>query len=173
MAIAKLSKIAGGVVVLALVVMQLFRPERTNPASDPGASFEAVVQPPQEVTSSLKRACHDCHSNQTAWPWYSNIAPVSWLIASDVNEGRAHLNFSEWTKAGAEGEKPDVEELCSEVREEKMPLPAYTVLHPQAKLSSQEVAALCALSAGQKAATGRAPLEDREGQDRRRHLAAE
>lgn len=149
MAIVKLSKIAGGVVVLALIVMQFFRPERTNPSADPGASFEAVVQPPQEVTSSLKRACHDCHSNQTAWPWYSNIAPASWLIASDVNEGRAHLNFSEWTKAGAEGEKPDLEDLCSEVREGKMPLPAYTLLHPQAKLSGQEVAALCALSAGQ------------------------
>ena len=173
MAIAKLFKIAGGVVVLALIVMQLFRPERTNPASDPGASFEAVVKPPQAVTSSLKRACHDCHSNQTAWPWYSNIAPASWLIASDVNEGRAHLNLSEWTKAGAEGEKPDVEELCSEVREGKMPLPAYTVLHPQAKLSGQEVAALCALSAGEEAAAGRAQLEDGGRQDRRRHLATE
>lgn len=146
MAIAKLSKIAGGVVVLALIVMQFFRPERTNPASNPGASFEAVVKPPQEVASSLKRACHDCHSNQTAWPWYSDIAPASWLIVSDVNEGRAHLNFSEWTKARAEGEMPELEDLCSEVREGKMPLPAYTVLHPQAKLSSQEVAGLCALS---------------------------
>ena len=152
MAIAKLSKIAGRVVLLALVVMQLFRPERTNPASDPSASFEAVVKPPPEVTSSLKRACHDCHSNQTAWPWYSNIAPASWLIASDVNEGRAHLNFSNWTQAGAEGEKPDVEDLCSEVRERKMPLPAYTLLHPQAKLSGQEIAAVCALSVAQEEA---------------------
>lgn len=152
MNIAKLSKIAGGVVLLALIVMQFYRPERTNPASDPGASFEAVVKPPQEVTSSLKRACHDCHSNQTAWPWYSNIAPASWLIVSDVNEGRTHLNFSNWRQAGDEGEKPDVEDLCSEVREGKMPLPAYTLLHPQAKLSSQEVAGLCALSAGEEEA---------------------
>lgn len=146
MNIAKLFKIAGGGLVLALIVMQLFRPERTNPASDPSASFEAVVKPPKEVTSSLKRACHDCHSNQTAWPWYSNIAPVSWLIASDVNEGRAHLNFSNWTQAGAEGENPDVEDLCSEVREGKMPLPGYRLLHPQAKLSGQELAGVCALS---------------------------
>jgi hypothetical protein len=146
MTIIKLSKIAGGVVVLALIVMQFVRPGRTNPASDPSTSFEAVVEPPQEVTSTLKRACHDCHSNQTAWPWYSNIAPASWLIASDVNEGRAHLNFSNWTQAGAEGEKPDLEDLCSEVQAGKMPLRSYTLLHPRAKLSSQEVAALCALS---------------------------
>lgn len=150
MTIAKPFKTAGGLLVLALVVMQFFRPERTNPASDPGASFEAVVKPPQEVASSMKRACHDCHSNETNWPWYSNIAPVSWFIASDVNEGRTHLNFSDWTKAGAEGEKPDLGELCSEVQAGKMPLRSYTVLHPQAKLNSGEIAALCALSVAQR-----------------------
>lgn len=141
----KLFKIAGSVVFLALIVMQLFRPARTNPASDLSASFEAVVKAPQEVASSLKRACHDCHSNQTVWPWYSNIAPISWLVVSDVNEGRAHLNFSNWTQPGPEGEKPDMGEICSEVQAGKMPLRGYTLLHPQAKLSSQEVAALCAL----------------------------
>lgn len=150
MDIVKTLKIAGGVVVLGSVVMQFFRPARTNPASDPGISFEAVVKPPQEVASSLKRACNDCHSNETVWPWYSNIAPVSWLVASDVNEGRAHLNFSNWTQPGAEGEKPDIGDLCSEVQAGKMPLRSYTALHPQAKLSGQEVAALCALSTAQE-----------------------
>src|SRR6516162_4122750 len=92
----------------ALVVMQFFRPERTNPLSDPAASFEAVAKPSSEVIASLKRACYDCHSNQTVWPWYSNLAPVSWLIASDVKQGRAHLNFSEWTRPGPEGELPSL-----------------------------------------------------------------
>ena len=154
MTIPKSFKIAGGVVVLALIVMQFFRPERTNPTSDPASSFEAIVKPPQEVTSSLKRACNDCHSNQTTWPWYSNIAPVSWLIANDVNEGRVHLNFSNWTQPGAEGETPEIGELCSEVQAGKMPLRSYTLLHPQAKLSGQEVAALCALSAAPEQAAG-------------------
>lgn len=152
MTIAKPFKIAGGLVLLVLLAIQFVQPARTNPASDPGASFEAVVQPPQAVASSLKRACGDCHSNQTAWPWYSNIAPASWLIASDVNEGRAHLNFSNWTQSGAENEKPEIEDLCSEVRGGKMPLRSYTLLHPQAKLSSPEVAALCALSVAQEPA---------------------
>lgn len=150
MTLARPFKTAGGLLVLALVVMQFFQPERTNPVSDPRASFEAVVKPPHEVVSSMKRACHDCHSNQTVWPWYSNIAPVSWLIASDVNEGRARLNFSDWTQAGADGEKPEIGELCSEVQAGKMPLRFYTALHPQAKLSSREVAALCALSVAQE-----------------------
>ncbi len=138
-------KIAGGIVFFAVIVMQLFRPTRTNPTSDPGASFEAIVKPPPQVASSLKRACNDCHSNQTVWPWYSNIAPASWLVVKDVNEGRARLNFSNWTQSGAEGEKPDMGELCSEVQAGKMPLRGYTLLHPQAKLSTQEVAALCTL----------------------------
>ena len=146
----KTLKIAGGAAVVALIGMQFFRPARPNPASDPGASFEAVVKPPQAVAASLKRACHDCHSNQTVWPWYSNIAPVSWLVASDVSEGRARLNFSNWPQSGADGEKQDIGGLCSEVRSGKMPLRSYTALHPRAKLSSQEVAALCALSASQE-----------------------
>lgn len=145
MTMAKPIKISGGIVLLALIVMQLFRPARTNPTSDARASFEAVVKPPQEVALSLKRACGDCHSNETAWPWYSNIAPASWLIASDVNEGRAHLNFSAWTQPRAEGEKPEITDLCQEVTKGEMPPQSYTLLHPQAKLSSPEVAALCAL----------------------------
>jgi len=150
MTIAKPFKIAGGGVLLALLGMQFFPPVRTNPTSDPGASFEAVVKPPQEAASSLKRACNDFHSNQTAWPWYSNIAPVSWLVANDVNEGRAHLNLSNWTQPGAEGEKPEIGELCSEVQAGKMPLRSYTLLHPQAKLTGQEIAALCTLAVAQE-----------------------
>ncbi len=157
MTIAKAFKIGGGVVLLALIVMQFFRPARTNPASDPGVSFEAVVKPPQEVASSLRQACNDCHSNQTAWPWYSNIAPVSWLVVKDVNEGRTHLNLSDWTQSGAEGEKPKVAELCSEMQTGKMPLRSYTVLHPQAKLTAQELSAICALSIAQEQVEGAEP----------------
>ena len=147
--------IAGGVVVLALVAIQSFRWAPTNPTSDPSASFEAVAKPPQEVASSLKRACYDCHSNQTVWPLYSHIAPVSWLVVRDVNQGRAHLNFSEWTRPGLEGEKPDMGEVCEQVQSGKMPLRSYTLLHPQAKLSNQEIAAVCELSVGEQGDSGR------------------
>jgi mono/diheme cytochrome c family protein len=136
-------KISVGVAVGLLAPMQFFRPERTNPPSDPAASFEAVARPPQEIASSLKRSCYDCHSNRTNWPWYSNVAPPSWLIASDVKEGRAHLNFSEWTRPGPEGEIPGMGEVCESVRAGKMPLWSYTLLHPDAKLTAQQVAAVC------------------------------
>ena len=142
----KVFQIAGAVSAVALITMQFIRPARTNPSSERGASFEAVIRPSPEIASSLKRACNDCHSNQTVWPWYSNIAPISWLVAGDVNEGRAHLNFSEWNRPGPEGEKPDMGDVCEQVKAGKMPLQAYALIHPQAKLSNQEVAALCALS---------------------------
>lgn len=142
--------IAVGAVVLVLVAMQRFRSAPTNPPSDPSASFEAVANPPQEVASSLKRACYDCHSNQTVWPVYTHIAPVSWLIARDVNQGRAHLNFSEWTRPGPEGEMPNMGEVCEQVRAGKMPLHSYLRLHPWAKLTDQEIAAVCSGSAAEE-----------------------
>lgn len=126
-----------------LAAIQFFRPERTNPPSDPAASFEAVAKPSQEISSTLKRACYDCHSNQTNWPWYSNVAPMSWLVASDVKEGRARLNFSEWARPGAEGELPSLGEVCESVQSGKMPLPSYLLLHPDARLTTQEGATLC------------------------------
>lgn len=131
------------VVIGLLAAMQLFRPERTNPPSDPAASFEAVAKPSPEIAAALKRACYDCHSNQTNWRWYSNVAPMSWLIANDVKEGRDSLNFSEWTRPDREGELPSLGEVCESVKNGKMPLPSYMLLHPGARLTAQEVAAVC------------------------------
>ena len=80
--------------------------------------------------------CGDCHSNETVWPWYSNIAPISWLIAHDVDEGRQVLNFSDWTGSGRSGEARD--EIPEDIQENQMPPPYYVLLHPSARLSSQE-----------------------------------
>jgi mono/diheme cytochrome c family protein len=86
-----------------------------------------------------KRACFDCHSNETVWPWYSNVAPVSWLVQHDVNEGREHLNFSEWDKP-----QKDADEAAKAVREGEMPLPIYLPTHPEARLTDAEKQALIA-----------------------------
>jgi mono/diheme cytochrome c family protein len=84
------------------------------------------------------RACFDCHSNQTRWPWYSNIAPMSWLVQRDIDEGREELNWSEWGP-GSEGD-----ESAETVLEGSMPPGAYTLLHPEARLTDQEIDALAA-----------------------------
>lgn len=100
-----------------------------------------VVREPSwdsETTRRLtKRACFDCHSNETIWPWYSNVAPVSWLVQHDIDEGRRELNFSDWRDGQREGEDP--EELVEEVLERTMPPFSYRLLHSEARLSPAEI----------------------------------
>ncbi len=134
----------GAVAVLGLI--QLYRPERVNPPSDPAASFEAVAKPPKEAADVLKRACGDCHSNQTTWPWYSDVAPVSWLVIDDVRGGRRHLNFSEWNLLSPEMAKVRLTKACEEAKEGGMPLSQYTLIHRDAKLSQGDVNTICSLA---------------------------
>lgn len=97
---------------------------------------------PPKVAEILRRACYDCHSNETAWPAYSRVAPVSWLVASHVQEARGDINFSTWNRYDA-GELAHIFEETVEVLEEgAMPLWSYTLLHPGARLSEAEKATL-------------------------------
>ncbi|MFB3906065.1 MAG: heme-binding domain-containing protein [Acidobacteriota bacterium] len=124
-----------------LLVIQVFRPERANPetASDLALGGSGA---PQQVHRILESACFGCHSNQTVWPWYSTVAPVSWLIADDVKRGRRELNFSEWERYDA-GEKAHLlKEVGEVVREGEMPPWTYRLLHSEARLSEADVAAL-------------------------------
>ncbi len=102
-----------------------------------GHTNPPVVQEPSWASAQTRqlavRACFDCHSNQTTWPWYSNVAPVSWLVYNDVQEGRKHLNFSEWNRPQRE-----TREIAGAVLEGEMPPGQYLILHPSAKLSAQE-----------------------------------
>ena len=82
----------------------------------------------------VKRACFDCHSNETVWPWYSYVAPVSWLVIQDADEGRSVMNFSEWTP----GMNEMKEDITREVKSGRMPPSQYTLLHPNAVLSAEE-----------------------------------
>jgi len=128
------------VIVLAagFVVIQLVRPARTNPATEPSKTIQSQVKVPAEVDAILKRACNDCHSNETQWPWYSQIAPISWLVVHDVNEGREHLNFSEWGNYDAKKADHKLDEIEEEVEHGGMPLPIYVSMHPEAKLSDED-----------------------------------
>ncbi|HEY0882144.1 MAG TPA: heme-binding domain-containing protein [Archangium sp.] len=123
-------------VLAVFLLMQVARPEQTNPpvTGDVGA--------PPEVAAILKKACYDCHSNETKWPWYSQVAPVSWLVANHVKDGRKHLNFSEW-QGYEDGRKlKKLEETAEEVGEGEMPIPGYSALHAEAKLTDAEKKAI-------------------------------
>jgi hypothetical protein len=128
--------------LVVLLVLQFVGPARTNPASDPANSLATKVTIPPDVNALLTRACRDCHSNATRWPWYAYVAPVSWLVISDVNHGREHYNLSNWTETSEEGADL-LDEMCQEVKEGKMPLPRYLLMHSEAKLTDADRKLLC------------------------------
>ena len=122
---------------------QFVRPDRTNPPVDAGQTLESRVEVTPEVAAILDRACSDCHSNETRWPWYSNVAPASWFVADHVNHGRHHLNFSTWGNYTARESEEMLEQICSEVKRGMMPLKSYIWLHPDAKLSEADAKTIC------------------------------
>jgi hypothetical protein len=134
---------AAWAVVLVGVGIQLIRPEQTNPPFDPKLSFQAAAKPTTALAALMRRSCMDCHSHETVWPWYSQIAPGSWLITRDVRVGRKKLNLSEWGRLGTDAANHRMGELCDEVEAGKMPPSQYLLLHPSARLTKEEVAAIC------------------------------
>ena len=117
---------------IALIVIQFIPVDRTNPASI------SEINAPDDLKTIFRNSCYNCHSNETVWPWYSYIAPASWLLVSDVNEGREHLNFSNWNTLDLSKQTKLREEIWEEIREEHMPLWQYRILHPGSKLSQEQ-----------------------------------
>jgi hypothetical protein len=138
------------VVLLLLVAAQFFPGERTNPPTDPAGTLHARVEVPAEVGGILERACADCHSHATRWPWYSNVAPVSWWVIGHVDHARSHLNFSAWP-ADPGRSRELLANICEDTRSGRMPLGDYLRMHAGARLSPADVAALCAWNAGASA----------------------
>lgn len=120
------------VLVAVLLLAQLVPVGRTNPPAT------AELTAPMEIDGLLQRACYDCHSHETRWPWYAYVAPVSWLVAWDVHEGREHLNFSTWGDYPPSRQRKKLEELVEMIEQDEMPLWYYRPLHPDARLSQAE-----------------------------------
>ena len=136
--------------ILSIVLAQVVKPvDRDNPpvVGDIGA--------PAAVDAVLRTSCYDCHSNETAWPWYSYLFPASWLLQHDVEEGREHLNFSDWSTYGVGKQDHKLEELVDEVESGSMPLDKYLYLHRGAKLTGEQKTLLV-----DWAQAARAALED-------------
>ena len=130
--------------VMLFGAIQLIRPSRVNPPVDESRTLQARTQVSLEINAVLQRSCNDCHSDKTHWPWYSNIAPFSWYLVQDVNEGRAELSFSNWGSYTARRAARKLREVCEQIEKGAMPLKAYVLLHPDAKLSNAEKKLLCA-----------------------------
>ena len=121
-----------------IVVMQFFRIDKTNPESDPKQSIFAVENVPADVEKLIKTSCFNCHSNQVAYPWYSNVAPISWVVKQHINEGRDELNFDEWGSYSTKRKLHKLEEIEEMVEEKEMPLSGYLLIHGEARLKSSQ-----------------------------------
>ena len=132
----------GIAVVVILVLMQFKRIDKTNPEFNEAEDFITIAQPPAEIATLIKDACYDCHSHQAKYPWYSNVAPISWMLENHINEGREHLNFSIWGTYEAKKADHKLEEAAEEVEESNMPMKPYVVMHSEAKMTDAQKSAL-------------------------------
>jgi hypothetical protein len=160
----RILKWSAAALFVAFLAIQLVPVDRTNPP------VETEVAASVEVRSILRRACYDCHSHETVWPWYSRIAPVSWLVARDVHEGRRHVNFSTWNRLSEREQREAREESWEEVEAGRMPLWIYRPLHPSARLSEADRSALRAWAGvenadGRGRGRGEGRESEREGDD--------
>ena len=136
-------KQAAVVFVFVFAAAQFVRPERANPATDVGRTIQAHGGTTSGLVAVLDRACRDCHSNETVWPWYTQVAPASWLMAYGVAEGRKAVNFSEWAAYSPEQQRLMLAVSCDDATSGKMP-GAYTFFKPESRLSAQDIQTICA-----------------------------
>jgi hypothetical protein len=123
-------------VVALLVAIQFLSPGAENPPS------KGEVSAPPEIQHTLRRSCYDCHSNQTQWPWYGQVAPFSWAVARDIYLGRRQLNFSEWGDYYPLTRKRKLQWMGRALQREDMPPLFYRLIHPSSRLSPRDRAQL-------------------------------
>jgi hypothetical protein len=135
-----------GVALAVLLALQLIRPADSRGTLPGDGTLADHVDVPADVHSLLRAACYDCHSDETRWPWYSRIAPLSWLIFADVRHGRSNLDFSRWSTDPVREPTPTqrLTWICDDVREGIMPPRLYRLAHPEARLSQEEQDVICA-----------------------------
>jgi hypothetical protein len=128
----------GIALLIVLAAIQFIRPEK-NIAASPSEQHIRKVQPvPADVDAILKKACYDCHSNNTVYPWYNNIQPVAWWLNDHVQDGKKHLNFDAYTSYNLRRQFHKMEEIEEQVKEGEMPMTSYTLIHSDAKLTEAE-----------------------------------
>lgn len=121
---------------VVFLLLQLKQPNRSNPP------VQSAINPPAEIATILKRSCFSCHSHETDWPWYAYVAPVSWWVVDHVHHGRGDLNFSQWPVLDFEELEHSFRDIDEQIAKGEMPLKSYLILHPSARLSEQDKAAL-------------------------------
>ena len=125
------------IIIIVLGLIQFIKPQK-NDSKNYKNDITTELQVPKAVQEIIKTSCANCHSNSTTYPWYNNIAPVSWFLAYHINNGKEHLNFSEWASYNKEQKNHIIKEMKKEIKEGGMPLFSYTLIHKNATLTKQQ-----------------------------------
>lgn len=128
--------------LLGFALIQFISTDKVNPPVDHKVNFVDAKKTPAKIQELLKGACYDCHSNETVYPKYAYIAPISWSVKSHINEGREHLNFSIWDTYNKDLKQSMLSKSIQTIQNKTMPMPGYIVYHKEANLSDAERALL-------------------------------
>ncbi len=131
------------VIFVIFAGMQFIRPEYSNPPVNEQETLQATTQVPDNVEQIFVRSCNDCHTNSSIYPWYSNVAPLSWQIVDHIKDGRQHLNFSVWNTYDLSKKRKKLNEICGEMTDGAMPHNQYLWLHAEAKISAEDIETVC------------------------------
>jgi hypothetical protein len=132
----------GWALLIALIAIQFIRPAKNQTTELQPHAIQTKFEVPENVSAILKKACYDCHSNNSEYPWYSTIQPVYWWLNDHIEEGKGHLNFDEYTNKRLRYQYHKMEEVIEQLKEGEMPLNSYTWTHTDARLSPEEKQAL-------------------------------
>ncbi len=126
------------ILLVAFIILQFFRIDRTNPPVNKGMDFLTIKNTPQSTATLIRNGCYDCHSNETKYPWYTNIQPVAWFMQNHIDEGRVNLNFSTFATYEPRRQARKLMEAAELVESGEMPLESYILGHPEAKFTDQQ-----------------------------------
>ena len=142
----KIARWALGGLGIVFLILQFIRPDRTAGPANTEQSIAALYHVDEEVSGILRKACFDCHSNDTRYPWYTEVQPVGWYLQGHIDEARKHLNFDEFGSYPLFRQMSKLQAVEDEVRDELMPLDEYLPLHPEARLTPEERESIIAWS---------------------------
>lgn len=131
------------ILMAIFLIIQFIRPQRIELPEDNSKDISVSLHVPDEIRKILRKSCYDCHSNQPEYPWYSHIMPAGWMIASDIENGREKLNFSEWSNYTPSDQKILLGKICGKVVSGQMPHWKYLIIHKSAELNEEEKEKLC------------------------------
>lgn len=135
-------KKVGKILLAAFILIQLVRVEKNETPMVPESDFLALSNASEEIKTMVESACYDCHSNNTNYPWYSEVAPISWYINHHIEEAKEHLNFSIWNSYSLKKANHKLEECYEELERHKMPTSDYVLMHKEANLSNEQIITL-------------------------------